>query len=177
MKRFTSGLHRARASTLLILFAAVACDVGDTSSVETQTTTAAVTSGASIHYRLTRVYNGVNVSSISEARGLEKTTVTINESRLDGTVVQRTLPDNLKTNSVTFIANSGALSDWMRRAGLQGGQGFTANLDLLDFQNTPVRTYRLTNAVITNLQVQSLNSGASILVDAMTMSYDSLSIL
>ena len=127
--------------------------------------------------------DGVQIKQIQEVSGLkmEQDVIELKQNAADsGTYIIKKLPGRFKSGEVTFtrgLTDDTSFEKWIKasRFGQMGDARKGGHIIVFDFENKPLKRYKLTNAWPKSLEISTLKAGdTSVLTEKLVVTYEAL---
>ena len=129
-------------------------------------------------------FDGVVIKQISEVSGLkmEQDVIELKQNTNDGKYVIKKLPGRPKAGEITLtrgLTDDRSFQDWVKKS--QFGQMPDSRkggaVVVYDFQGSPIKRYKLTNAWPKTLEIGALKAGdTSVLTEKLTITYEQIEV-
>ena len=129
-------------------------------------------------------FDGVVIKQISEVSGLkfDQDVIELKQNTNDGKYVIKKLPGRPKAGEVTLsrgLTGDKSFQDWVQSSqfGKMGDARKGGAVIVYDFEGSPIKRYKMTNAWPKALEVGSLKAGdTSVLTEKLTVTYEQLEV-
>ena len=129
-------------------------------------------------------FDGVMIKQISEVSGLkfEQDVIELKQNTNDGKYVIKKLPGRPKAGEITLtrgLTDDRSFQEWVKKS--QFGQMPDSRkggaVVVYDFQGSPIKRYKLTNAWPKTLEIGALKAGdTSVLTEKLTITYEQIEV-
>jgi phage tail-like protein len=128
--------------------------------------------------------DGVVIKQISEVQGLkfEQDVIELKQNTNDGKYVVKKLPGRPKAGDITLtrgLTGDQSFEKWMKdsRFGKMGSVRKGGAIIVFDFEGSPIKRYKFTNAWPKSLEIGSLKAGdTSVLTEKIVITYELLEV-
>jgi phage tail-like protein len=128
--------------------------------------------------------DGVQIKSVTEVSGLkmEQDVIELKENGADGKYVIRKLPGRWKAAEITLtrgLSNDNSFDKWIKDSqfGKMGDVRKGGAIIVYDYEGSPVKRYKLTNAWPKSLEVNALKAGdTSVLTEKLVVTCERLEV-
>jgi phage tail-like protein len=128
--------------------------------------------------------DGVQIKQISEVSGLkmEQDVIELKQNTADGKYMIKKLPGRPKAGEVTLtrgLTADNSFEKWIKDAhfGKMGNARKGGAIIVFDYEGTPIKRYKLTNAWPKSLEIGSLKAGdTSVLTEKLVITYEQMEV-
>ncbi len=129
-------------------------------------------------------FDGIVIKEITEVAGLkvEQDVIEMKSNTKDGKYIIKKLPGRPKAGEVTLtrgLTSDSSFSDWQKKSGLGDMPGARKGgaIIVYDFQGSPLKRYKLTNAWAKSVEVGNLKAGdTSVLTEKLTLTHEGIEV-
>lgn len=127
-------------------------------------------------------FDGITIKQIQEASGLkiEQDVVELKQNTADGKYMIKKLPGRPKAGEVTLtrgLTGDNSFQDWVKNSqfGKMGDARKGGAIIVYDFEGSPIKRYKLTNAWPKSLEIGTLKAGdTSVLTEKLTLTFEEI---
>ncbi|WP_018680477.1 phage tail protein [Actinokineospora enzanensis] len=128
--------------------------------------------------------DGIQIKSINEVSGLkmEQDVIELKQNTPDGKYVIKKLPGRPKAGEVTLtrgLTGDTSFEKWVKDAhfGKMGAARKGGAIIVYDYEGSPIKRYKLTNAWPKSLEIGSLKAGdTSVLTEKLVVTYEQMEV-
>ncbi|MFI7452308.1 phage tail protein [Nonomuraea sp. NPDC049714] len=128
--------------------------------------------------------DGITIKQISEVSGLkmEQDVIELRQNTGDGKYVVKKLPGRPKAGEVTLtrgLTADNSFEQWAKdaRFGRMSNARKGGAIIVYDFENNPIKRYKLTNAWPKSLEISTMKAGdTSVLTETLVVTYEQLEV-
>jgi len=129
-------------------------------------------------------FDGIAITAITEVTGLkmEQDVIELKQNGPDGKFVIKKLPGRWKAGEVTLtrgLTGDKGFEQWVKDSqfGKMGSVRKGGAIIVYDYEGTPIKRYRLTNAWPKSLEIGTLKAGdTSVLTEKLVITYERLEV-
>ena len=129
-------------------------------------------------------FDGVLIKELTEVSGLkfEQDVIELKQNTFDGKYMIKKLPGRPKAGEVTLtrgLTANNSFDKWIKssRLGKMSDSRKSGAVIVFDYEGTPIKRYKLTNAWVKTLDIGSLKAGdTSVLTEKITITYEEIEV-